>query len=259
MAKSLRKKLEENGKLESAMSYADIKIPNNSLKERVASRANSIMNNSVNKNSFREHLLKNVGDSFEKAFSVKQGRKYNIDMNSTAKKAEKKVEGRTTILNITDKINEQIQQNANNEKKKEIDKEIYNNFKNNTIRKNDILYDKQDQYYSFDKSKVLLGDKKETLGEKFVKLDKEGKLVETVVDTVKYASKYAEAALLGGKKGLESTGQYFTETVPEQNSNTYKNIQNRRLQMQKNMELSKNPSMITDKNLGKTLDRKSVV
>lgn len=252
MAKSLRKKLEENGKLESAMSYADIKIPNNSLKERVASRANSIMNNSVNKNSFREHLLKNVGDSFEKAFSVKQGRKYNIDMNSTAKKAEKKVEGRTTILNITDKINEQIQQNANNEKKKEIDKEIYNNFKNNTIRKNDILYDKQDQYYSFDKSKVLLGDKKETLGEKFVKLDKEGKLVETVVDTVKYAPKYAEAALLGGKKGLESTGQYFTETVPEQNSNTYKNIQNRRLQMQKNMELSKNPSMITDKNLGKT-------
>ena len=47
--KTLRQKLEENGKLESAMSYADIRTPDNSLKERVASRANSIMNNSENK------------------------------------------------------------------------------------------------------------------------------------------------------------------------------------------------------------------
>lgn len=105
MAKSLRKKLEENGKLESAMSYADIKtstsnsnkiaIPQNnpvSFKDRVEARAQNIINNT---NTSRMDIIKTTNTikqnerNKKKQDNIEKFKQYNREY---AKKANETME-----------------------------------------------------------------------------------------------------------------------------------------------------------------------
>lgn len=97
---------------------------------------------------------------------------------------------------------------------------------------------------------ILISKKtpEETWGDKLSKITEKN-----IEDTIRYSPKIAEGIILGGKQAIENAGQYFTETVPEQTSLTYKMINYQRKKIAKEMAIGEDMNNIFNDDIGKNL------